>query len=76
MRPSQISTRFIPLPPPALSLPVCVVGARYKAQSPAVPFRSERSDRCVRQLPDNRDLNLHTAMTLLFSLSLPGLTLK
>lgn len=50
------------------------VGARYKAESPAVPFRSERSDRCARHLLDNQDLNLLTTMTLLISLL--GLTLK
>lgn len=55
------------------SLPCYVVGACYKAKSPAVPFRSELSDRCAHQLSDNQDLTVLTTMTLLCS---PGLTVK
>ncbi|CAB1413846.1 unnamed protein product [Pleuronectes platessa] len=71
LHPAPISTRFIrlflnPLPnlpshPPLLpwsdTLPGCDAGARYKEESSAVPFRSERSDRCIRRPPDNQDSN-------------------
>lgn len=61
-------------PPYSESLPGCVVAARYKAESLAIPFRSERSNRWACCPLDSQDLNVLTTMTLL--LPLPGLTLK
>lgn len=53
--PSAPSHSYAPLPPslppPPDGLPGCVAGARYKAESCAVPLTSERTDRCARQPP-------------------------
>lgn len=58
-----LPSNFVPPRPLSANPSTCVIGACYKAESPAVPFRSKRCGRCAHQLSDNQDLNLLTTMT-------------